>query len=42
MSGAVAVVAKLRIQDGSEATYKCTFAADEWQRLERFVRYARS
>jgi hypothetical protein len=37
----VVVVAKMRTKDGLEITHNCKFAADEWQRFDRFVAYAR-
>lgn len=37
---AVAVTAKFRGRDGFEVEHACSFTADEWQRLERFLRYA--
>lgn len=33
----IPIVARLRTGDGNEATRDCTFTADEWRRLGKFV-----
>src|SRR5262245_41368633 len=37
----VAIVARVRTKDGREVSHNCSFAAAEWERLHRFVTYAK-
>jgi hypothetical protein len=37
----ICVTARLRRLDGTEIEHACSFTPDEWQRLDRFISYAR-